>query len=105
MYRAWYMHGIHQCYAWNMHEICLYHACYTHEIRQYYAWNMPVLCMVKCMHVSDLYHACPLPVKRLNSLHVPVLSHETCMVHAHYALQDHAISMHETMRDVAHGMC
>ena len=59
------------------------------------------------MHVSDLYHACPLSVKHLNSLHVPVLSHETCMVHAHYVLQDHAISisMHETMRDVAHGMC
>ena len=49
------------------------------------------------MHVSDLYHAGPVPVKRPNSLHVPVLSHETCMVHAHYALQDHAISMHEIM--------
>ena len=49
------------------------------------------------MHVSDLYQACPVPVKRPNSLHVPVLSHETCMVHAHYALQDHDISMHETI--------
>ena len=57
------------------------------------------------MHVSDLYYACPIPLKHPNSLHVLVLSHETCMVHAHYALQDHAISMHETMRDLEHGMC
>ena len=57
------------------------------------------------MHVSDGYHACPVLVKRPNSLHDPVLSHETCMAHAYYALQDHAISMHETMRDLVHGIC
>ena len=57
------------------------------------------------MHVSDLYHACPVPVKSLNSLQVPVLSHKTCMVHAYYALQDHATSMHEIMQDLVHGMC
>ena len=30
------------------------------------------------------------------SLHVPVLSNETCMIHAHYALRDLATSMHES---------
>ena len=49
------------------------------------------------MHVSDLYHARPVPVKRPNSLHVPVLSHETCMVYAHYVLQDYALSTDEIM--------
>ena len=49
-----------------------------------------------------MFQTCPVPVEYPNSLHVPVLSHETCMVHA---LQDHAISMRETMRDLAHGMC
>ena len=80
------MHGTCMKYTSTMHGICLYHA-----------WNYAWYMHEDCMHVSDLYHACPVPVKRPNSLHVPVLSHERCMVHAHYALQDHAISMHETM--------
>ena len=46
---------------------------------------------VKCVPVSDLYHACPVPVKHPNPLHCPILIHETCMAQAHYALQDHAI--------------
>ena len=50
------------------------------------------------MHVSDLYHACPVPVKRPNSLHVPVLSHETCMVHPHTIGQGY---MHEMMWDLS----
>ena len=53
------------------------------------------------MHVSDLYHACPVPVKCPNSLHVLVLSHETCMVNGQYALQDQATSMQEITWDLA----
>ncbi|MGJ8945858.1 hypothetical protein AB9K17_23455, partial [Salmonella enterica subsp. enterica serovar Kentucky] len=79
--------------AWNMPVTCMENTCNMHGI-------MHGTCMktyVKFMPVSGLYHACPVPVKRPKSLHVPVLSHETCMAHAHYALQDPAISMHEIM--------
>ena len=85
MYHAWYTHGIHQCYAWNSPYHAWNYAWYMHEdTGKIHACFRPVPCL-------------PVPVKRPNSLHVPVLSHETCMVHAHYALQDHAISMHEIM--------
>ena len=73
-------------------SVCILHAGNMPVPYMVQAWNIP-----KCMYVSDLYHACPVPVKRPNSLHVPILSNETCTVYVHYALQDHAISMHEIM--------
>ena len=87
------MHSTRMEYTSDMHGICLYHAWYTHkDPGKMHACFRPVPCL-------------PSTCKRPNSLHVLVLSHETCMAHAHYALQDHAISIHELMRDLAHGMC
>ena len=94
------MHVPYVLHAGHKHVSCMEYTSAMHGICLYHAWNYAWY-----MHVSDLYQACPVPVKRPNSLHVPVLSHETSMVHALYALQDQSTSMQEIMRDLVYEMC
>ena len=103
---AYIMQGT--CIAFTMHVPCMEYTSAMHGICLYHAWNCAWYMhedlgkMHACFrHVLFLSSTCKCP----NSLYVPVLSHETCMIHAHYALQDQAISIHEITRDLVHGMC
>ena len=69
MYLAWYMHVIHNA------MLCIEYTCTMHAWN--YAWYKH--------EDPGKMHACTMPaqylyIKRPNSLHVPVLNHETCMV-------------------------
>ena len=85
MYHAWYMHGTCMKYVCTMHGTCMKYTSVMHGIYLYharnYAWYTHEDLGKMHAYFRSVPYACPVPVERPNSLHVPVLSHETCMVH------------------------
>ena len=76
---AYTLHGTSMVHVWITPAVCIEYTYIMHED------------IDKCMHYSDLYHACSVHIKCLAQSSV---SHETCIIHA---LQDLATSMHEIM--------
>ena len=61
-----------------------------------HTWNASILCIEFTCSMHRM-HQC-----NARNVHVPVLSHEICMIHAHCSQQDLATCMHEKARNLVY---
>ena len=111
------MHRTCTFHAWNMHISCMEQICFMHGKCQFHACSMHVTCMERAcsMHETGMFqknscvfhagklhestsanpymnHACDLPEKHPNSLHVTCMTSEDLHEKPHYAILQLKIS-------------